>query len=378
MRLLIVTFFLLSIAGVFGRTQQQAIETINSHHRDFYENIQNFVTFVSSQGKGIKTLGDPTICQQQQADTFQNLGNDPNCQALFKNFGADPLGNSTKDPGSVVRFLDSICTNPCYMGFINAVKSLIKCINDNGPPAGSQSLNFTDLDSIFGLFCMKNPANGQYCLSLFTDPALLNITGGGKADNATACNAFAQFGCCMNPIFSFIPDPRTIESLIKTACGFSLPPPCPRPGESVKLVKATWTIKGLAYAYFLTHKEVVSAALRRDIAARLSCDQGFIAFTGFSQGSVIADFNVRGADDTQTDALATALTTASADASTPFPTVAATVGTDGLDAGSTIGIDTTKSSSSVTTYTAPGSGTNVQPIFALVAGLLAFAVFARQ
>jgi len=376
MRLLIVTFLLLSVAGVFGRTQQQAIETINSLHRDYYESIKNVVNFVAQQhSKGLKTLGDPTICTNQYQSTFSSLGNDPNCKALFGDFAANPLGNASTDATSVPRFLDLICTNPCYMNLVNGLKSLITCINTNGDPG--VGFNFTSLDAIFGLFCMKNPANGQYCLALMTDPALLNITGGGKADNATACNAFAQFGCCMTPIFSFIPDPRSIQSVLKTACGFSLPPACPRPGESVHLVKATWTIKGLAYAYFIANKATVSNALRADIATALSCDPGFISFTDFRQGSVIADFNVRGNSDTQTDSLGTAVTTAAGQTQT-FPTVAATVGTAGLDSGATLGIDPSKSSSSVTTYTAPGSGTNVQPMFALVAGLLAFAVFARQ
>jgi len=289
-------------------------------------------------------------------------------------FGKSPLTNSTNDPASVVKFLDSICTNPCYQPLIKAFHDLITCINTNG--GADLGFNFTSLDTIFGLFCMKNPANGQYCLALMTDPALMNITGGGKADNASACNLFAQFGCCMNPVFSFIPDPGSIQRVLKSACGFSLPPACPRPGESVKLVKASWTIKGLVFAYFITHKDVLSNALRADIAARLSCDQGYISFTDFRSGSVIVDFNVRGTSDSQTDGFASVVSAAASDAT--FPTVAAAAGTDGVESGTTIGVDPTKSSSSVTTYTAPGSGTNVQPIFALVAGLLAFAVFARQ
>jgi len=169
------------------------------------------------------------------------------------------------------------------------------------------------------------------------------------------------------------------QGVLATACGFNTPPPCPLPGQSVQIAKATWRIKGVAYAYYLANQPAVSNALRMDIATKVGCNQGLISFTSITQGSLIAAFNIQGATNAQTSTLATSLATASADSTTSFPNVAAAVGTAGLDTGATgVGLDTTQSSSSVTTYTAPGKGANVQPMFALVAALLAFAFFARQ
>jgi len=298
-------------------------------------------------------------------------------------FTANPLGNASV-PGSVKAFLDTICTNPCYLNLINVFHQLSDCFAANPSSAGSLGFNVTDLDGIFGLFCMINPANGQYCLAMMTDPTLLNVTAGGKPDNNTLCDVFAQFGCCIGPVFGFVDangGGSGVRNSLKTACAFTPPPPCPRPGGQVKFATASWRIKGLAYDYFMAHKAELSNALRADIATKVGCDRGYIAFTGFKQGSVIADFNIRGQSDTETNTFATALATASADTTTSFPSVSAAVAgqTGALDSGeTTVGIDTTKSSSTVTVYTAPGSGTNVQPMFALVAALLAFALFVRQ
>jgi hypothetical protein len=323
----------------------------------------------------------PGPCDSVLQPLGERFLNDPNCK-LFSSFGS-PLENAT----SITQLHDNInrvCTNPCYQFMVGAFRQIGECYERNGLSLGSSgsSLNFSVISDMFDFFCLQNPASGEYCMALMLDPALRNITGGGKADNATACFAFSQFGCCITRMLKFVAftggDLGPIQNTIRTTCGFGLPPDCPRAGATVKIIKAVWRIKGVAYAYYLSHKEAVGNALRKDIAARLNCDQGFIAFSSFREGSLIADFNIRGATDAQTDSIGATAVTASADAATAFPNVIATVGTAGTDAGATIGLDTTASTSTVTTYTAPGAGSHVQPMFALVAALLAVAFFVRQ
>jgi len=389
MRLFLATLLCLSlVAGAFGDSYDQsvAVGKLNTHMNEHFDSIQNLINFVNHRfGSAPKALaaGDqPGPCDGVANNLFSQFQNDPNCGKLFSSFGENPLGNKSA-PGSVGMALDAICKNPCYPTLINGLHQLTDCLNANGQ-SGGIGFNTSFIDDLFGLFCMKNPANDQYCLALMSDPALLNITGGNKADNATACDLFAQFGCCIGPVFHFVDslgggDGSAVRRELNTVCGFGVPPPCPRPGGSVKFATASWRIKGIAFAYFIANKAALSNALRNDISVKIGCDKGYISFTKFSEGSLIADFNVRGQSDTETNGFATQLATASADTTTAFPSLSAAAGSAGLDAGSTtVGIDTTKSTSSITTYTAPGSGTNVQPMFALVAALLAFTLFARQ
>jgi hypothetical protein len=388
MRLIIVALLCLSLAAVaFGSSSDQAIVQISSYIQRHYEAVGEVVKQTNSRFSTRPKVQDASACEPLMNQLLGNFQNDQNCMRLFSSFGDNPLGNRTT-PGAVGLALDAICTNPCYPALINAMKQITACLTANTPTGGNStstggSIDADMFDKIFGLFCMKNPANDQYCLSMMTDPALLNVTNGRRVDNNTVCDVFGQFGCCINPVFEFVErneasSANSVRETLRTACGFTPPPACPRPGASVKFAKATWRIKGLAYLYFRANEAALKTALRADIAARVGCDKGYIAFTAFREGSVIADFNIRGQSDTETTNIATALATASADTATAFPNTASVAGTAGVDAGQTVGIDTTQSTSSVITYTAPGSGTNVQPMFALVAALLAFTIFARQ
>jgi hypothetical protein len=303
--------------------------------------------------------------------------NDPNCQRLSAAFISNPLGNTSATPAQINAFLDSLCQNPCFLGIFAVLKSYGDCLAAHG-------MNSTFDSGIIGkalnFFCLKNPSNGQYCATLLLDRTFLNITEGRTPNNATICYGLSRFGCCLPPIFDFVDasEAALVKAQIRNTCGFALPPPCPKPGERVKFIKATWKIAGLAYTYFINNQERMGNALRKDIATKLNVDQGYVTLNAFRAGSVIVDFDVRGANDAATDALA-AVVTSSASSSTTFPSTVAEAGTAGLDTPtSTVGVDTTGSSSTVETYTAPGAGSHVQPMFALVAALVALAFFTRQ
>jgi len=357
-------------AAVMGTVPEQSHEVLVKAVKNL-QRLSNPMTTLADP--------DPSVCQATLQNAFGGIQNDQNCITLITTLGATSLRNATTK-AEVTAYISAICTNSCFRTILNAFKAIVTCYKANGIDAG----DFNQTEAATTLMCLKNPVNDEYCMASFQDPGLRNISDGRRNfDNVSACYTFSQMGCCLTSIFMLAPSDDSgehVKGFLRNTCGFvAPPPPCPLPGEAIRLVKATWRIKGVAYAYFQANRERVGAALRKDIATRLALDEGLIGFSGFRAGSLIADFSVRGSSDANTDAIAATLVTASAETGLAFPNVVAAVGTDGLDtAGATVGIDPAASSSSVQSYTAPGRASNVQPMFALVAALLAFAFFVRQ
>jgi len=412
MRLLIVACLLAvalsELAHLSPQTPQKLQAEVNGYPTILLNQIQSTADYFKLSS-GPKVQDDPVDggsasgdddgdtpppshpCYPVFAPLYQRIGTDLSCREPFTNFGK--VFNNVSSITVLNANIHSICSNDCFQFMIAGMRVVGECFDKfGGPPFGNVTINpnkpptnISRLADAMGFVCVRNPTSGDYCLAVMLDTVFTGLPGGSRPENASICFTFTRFGCCMTRMFKFLEnlnpndDNTRTKNLLQAVCGFNLPPDCPRPGASVKIVKAVWRIKGVAYAYYNLNKETVTNALRKDIATRLGCSQGYISFSNIRAGSLIADFNVIAASDTETDTLGATVAQASADTTTTFPTLITAVGTAGLDTPtSTVGIDTTASTSTVTTYTAPGAGSHVQPMFALVVALLAVAFFVRQ
>jgi hypothetical protein len=373
-------------AGVMGMSEQlRLLQSTYEHHQemlDAFASVRQNVLAGAPVSGTMRTLDDddppppPAACTPLLQALYNTFTQDQTCFAFFQS--KFPVNATTK--AEITTYLNNYCTSPCLGIMINHLKAIGACYVANG-----LSDPYIKIGDYMHLTCMKNPATGDYCFATILDPALKNLISGSQTLNSTItsiCYIYSQYGCCLTSFFLSGPANLTsgsFQNFFRGFCGFhTFPPPCPRAGEIIKLVKASWRIKGIAYAYFEQNKEKVASALRSDIATRISQDESLIAFSGFRSGSLIADFTIRGTDDANTDAIGAAVATASKDTTVTFPALAAAVGTDGLESStSTLGIDTAQSSSTVTTYS-PDSGSHVQPMFGMVLALFAFAFVFRQ
>jgi len=219
----------------------------------------------------------------------------------------------------------------------------------------------------FTFMCTRNPANQKYCLSSLidaaTNTAAVVAAGVGTID---ACYFFSDsLGCCAKSLFDYYGalglDFGDMNATLNF-CGLGSMPACPAANTYRKIIKTRLHIEGTDWTWFnaaVANKQAFVAALRADLAAAWGVDPAYITFTNFLSGSVIADAQVIGDNDTATS---DSFTSISAATSIPLTNLQATT-TTSLTA-------TQQPATMKSYYISAGSSSSKSNVGAIVGGVI--------
>jgi len=258
------------------------------------------------------------------------------------------------------------------------MRSLFQCYARES--AVSQN-TFAYVTGWFEFMCTRNPVSGLYCAAHWYDSFIT----GSRLVNRTYCYWYGfEYGCCLRSLIDYYSlvsgiTYRNTWNTVLNSCGLALTPACYAPGNPTRYVAVHWVLTGISYAWFTAstdNRQIFLIALRRDIAAHFGVRAEYISIVRTSAGSIVMDFQIRGDNNTQTDAMRDSVIAAATTAAT-FTQVTADVPAAGVEG--TIGLNVALSTVETKTETAnfgTGAGTKMAPsvLVALVAAL--FALFA--
>jgi hypothetical protein len=322
-------------------------------------------------------VGDPTVCVQAYVNELGTALQAPQCSTLFSSLGGI-TGNQANDA------IDAFCTNPCYPTYIEALRRYLTCLGYDSTYYGAANA-YASITAWFDFLCTKNPVNGQYCLANWYNPLIT-----GRSTSFSACYFYGfDYGCCLSSLINYYSAATasyyTGWNSYLTTCGLTLLPACPRPGVTTRYVSVSWALRGVLYSWVSdaanpNNNIYYRYYLRAVIARHFGVNAAYVAVVTLRSGSIIADFQIRGANNTQTDAL-TPNALAQAKVTPVLTELINGIGTNGTDGGA-YSIDesrTTVAQASVTpVYGASGSGNFVAPSFFILLASIFVAIKARN
>lgn len=270
----------------------------------------------------------------------------------FDNSGSSGSNSAPPTQAQLTNQLNALCSTKCYPVYLDVVRSYGRCMQvaSSGTGGGFSFDIYGMLTRVVEFMCTKN-LRGEFCLVQMYDSRMTNTSARNSlTPNGDLCQFYSDYGCCTASLIQTYDQSLSVWSNVFTTCALSQVPACPVPNVAYQVLLVKVRIQGVVYTWVAqsdANRRIAEASLKRDLARLFNVPAGYIVISSMSSGSLIAELNVRGANDTVTASVRPAVASALSSSSATFTSLDTALPAEAKSG--SLSIDTSASSVTATT-----------------------------